>query len=287
MMKFLHKVQTFLLIGAIMAAIYVVFLMPTGDGTAPVDQGGGAGVTTTQKDLNLYTYFNEAKSARGKITLDATFAFDNQDKLTVKSEQSFETLGGDSSIRGSTIYNMNGDAGTLDDIAYIQSGVKYTKGATAYVKSDHNTLNAGNMNISKIEEMLERQEDTVKEDGITCYKLTGTIMYADMSNDFRTAIREQGVNIGDIKNLPMDVTVFITENNLPYKIVFEFNDAQCMVKASALKSKNCLASGKLIVSFAGFNGVQQINFPSEIGSATDSTYLFTDKINRYLSKINY
>ena len=103
MMKFLHKVQTFLLIGAIMAAIYVVFLMPTGDGTAPVDQGGAAGVTTTQKDLNLYTYFNEAKSARGKITLDATFAFDNQDKLTVKSEQSFETLGGDSSIRGSTI----------------------------------------------------------------------------------------------------------------------------------------------------------------------------------------
>ena len=288
MMKFMHRLQTFLLIVAILGAIYVVFLMPTGDGTGPVDQGGnGAGATTTQKDFNLYTYLNEAKSARGKLVFDATFNFDNQDKLTIKSEQSFETRGPETSCKGSTIYNMNGDAGVLDDIAYIQNGVKYTKAATGFVQSNYNTLNAGNMNISKIADALERQDGTVKEDGITCYKMTGTITYADMSNDFRTLIREQGINVANIKDLPMNVTIFITETNLPYKVVFEFTDAQCMVKASALKSKNCTATGKLVVSFSGFNGIEKIDFPGEIFNAASGSYTITDKISRYLGKIAY
>ena len=274
-------------IGAIIAAVYVVFFMPTGTASAPVDSNnpGGDGGTVSVQDFNFYSYLNGIKSARGQLTFDCEMIFDNNDNLKVQSSHKFETKGANSSIIGSTIYNLNENAAVFDDFTYISDGYRYVKKSGGYVKSENILMDAGNMNLGRIEDVLEREENKVVEDGITCYKYIGAITYSDMSNNLRAYIRNQNINVADINNLVLNFSVFITENGVPYKIVITFEDAKCMIKSSNLNAKNCKASGTLTLTFSGFNGVESIQYPEDMKSATEETYVFTDKLNRYLSSV--
>lgn len=284
MLKFFQKILPWLYGAAIVAAIYVVFFMPVGTGQAPVDSNGQS--TTQQggsQEFNLYNYLNSVKSARGKMTFECDFKLENGDDLVVKSTQQFETRGSDSSIIGSTSYALNDDAAVFDDKTYIREGIRYAKTASEYVQSENILLDAGNLNLGKIEECLDRTDDLVSEDGVSCYKYEGSIAYGDMSNNLRVFIRNQNVNIADIQNVILDFTLFVTENNVPYKIVVKFSDAKCMIKSNELDAKNGTATGTLTIAFSGFNGVESINYPAEIDGASEGSYVFTDKLNRYLT----
>ena len=73
MVKFLQKVLPWLYGMAIIAAVYVVFFMPAGTATKPVDSNNpsaSAGEQSGPSSFNLYTYLNGVKSSRGKIVFD-------------------------------------------------------------------------------------------------------------------------------------------------------------------------------------------------------------------------
>ena len=87
-------------------------------------------------------------------------------------------------------------------------------------------------------------------------------------------------SVANIDNLPLDITIFVTEKYIPYKIVIEFQDAACMIKASTLEAKNGKATGSLTIMFGGFNGIEQLNYASAISGAQEGSYTFTDKVDR-------
>ena len=289
MLKFMQKALPWLYGMAIILAIYVVFFMPAGTGSGPVDSNNPSSQTGQEAPgtFNLYSYLNKITSAKGKVVFDCTFNLENGDELKVSSTQNFETKGANSAITGSTSYALNSDTAVFDDYTYIKEGMRYVKSPTGYLKSENTLLDAGNLNLGKIEEVLDRDGDVVLEDGVSCYKYIGSMMYGDMSNNFRAFIRAQNVNISDIQNLPLDITVFVTESYVPYKMVLEFTDAKCMVKCSGLANKSGTASGRFVISFSGFNGVDKINYPADMSNAMDGTYVLTDKVNRYLVKTGH
>ena len=288
---FLDHFQTLLniiMIGGVGLAAYVAFFMPAGTAKGPTDAGNSQQVAnSTSSNFNLYSYINEKTSASGKLVFDCAFTFDNGDKLKVQSSQDFKSRLGNSQIVGSTIYTLNGNSLVLDDSTYIQDGVRHVKRSGEYVKAENIKLDGGNLNIGKIEDALTRDDKLVSEDGVSCYKYTGTLSYGSMSNDLRNYIRNINVNVSDIDNLNLDISLFVTENGLPYKMVIEFQDAQCMIKAKALDVKNCKATGSFAISFVGFNNVESISFPQELTSSKDGSYVFSDKVDKYLNQIGY
>lgn len=286
-MHFFQELQKWLFVGTLFAVVYVVFFMPVGTGNVPVDQGGNAGTVTeqTNKEFNLYRYLNEVKSAKGNLTFDCTFKMENGDVFKVESSKKFETRGETSSIVGSTIYNMNDNAAVLDDYTYISEGYRYSKSPSGYVKSAYSMLGGGNLNLGKIEEQMIREENMVKEDGVSCYKYSAIMTYHEMSNELRNLVRSNNVNIPDIKNVMLDLTMFITETGVPYKFVISFEDVDCMIKASSLSVKNGVATGELTLTFNSFNGVERIELPNELLTAPEGTYVFTDKVNRYMQRV--
>ena len=172
MLKFIQKALPWLYGAAIVLAIYVVFFMPAGTGSGPVDNSGGQTSNSEQNitEFNLYSYLNKITSARGKLTFEWNVDLENGDELTIKSTQQFETKGANSSVVGSTSYAINDDAAFFDDKTYIRDGMRYVKNATGYVKTDNILMDAGNLNLGKIESFLDIQEGVVSEDNVSCYK---------------------------------------------------------------------------------------------------------------------
>lgn len=288
LMEKIHTFQMVLLVFGLGLAVWVVFFMPVGNGVGPtVNEGTTTVEDSKKKDFNLYSYFNKLTSARGKIVFDSEFSFENGDKLKVQSSHDFETKGMDSKIVGSTIYNMNEDALVMDDNIYVLEGQRYVKTASGYVKSEHTVLGGGNLNLGKIAEVLVKEDELVSEDKISCYKYHGAIAYGSMSNELRDFIRNQNVNIPDIKNVMLDVSLFVTSEGVPYKIVIGFTDTQCMIKSTRLAVRDCKVTGSLTITFQGYNGVERIDSPSNISAAQEGTYVFTDKLNKYLEQIGY
>lgn len=284
-MRFFQWLQKWLFVGTLVFVVYVIFFMPAGDGKAPVDQDNTVTTQTQQnKDFNLYTYLNGVKSANGTLTFDCEFRLENGDNFKVSSSKKFETKGSTSSITGSTMYNLNENAAVFDDYTYLSEGYRYVKAPTGYVKTTFKPLDGGNLNLYKIESQLVKGEELLKEDGISCYKYTATMPYSSMSNELRDFVRSQNVNVGDVNNVMLDMTLFVTEGGVPYKCIVKFNIANCTIKADGLAAKKGTASGTLTIAFSGFNGVQSVNLPSEISAASEGKYAFTDKVNRYLSK---
>lgn len=284
MLKFINRLLPWLYGAAIVFAVYVVFFMPAGTGQKPVDSNNpssnvGEGGPT---GFNLYSYLNGIKSARGKIVFDCDFKMENGDEISVKSTQQFESKGTDTAMTGSTAYALNGDTAIFDDATYIRDKVRYIKAPTGYLSSENIQMDAGNLNFGRIEESLDSNGKVVLEDGISCYKYTGSMVYGDMSNSFREYIRAQNINVSDIKNLTLNFTIFVTEQYVPYKMIISFEEAKCMIKSTHLAAKNGTATGSLTLTFGGFNGVETLNYPSELNAASAGSYVFTDKLNRYL-----
>ena len=286
MLKKLESLIRLAYIVAIVLAVYVVFFMPAGTGTGPTTGPGGD--TSQQEESNefaLYTFLNGIKSAKGTLSIDMDFKFDNGDKLDIESKQQFESKGGDSGITGTTAYKLNGDALIMDDATYIQAGRRYSKTSSGYVVDDNIKLDGGNLNLSAIEKILGKNDTLVKEDNVACYKYTCIMSYGDMSNELRNFIRAQGINIADIDNIDLDITIYVSEKNVPYKIKIEFEDAGCNVKCKSLASKSGTMKGEIVITFNSFNGVENINFPAEIKNASEGEYMFVDKLAKYLSVI--
>lgn len=287
-MNFFQQLQKWMFIGTLCLVVYVVFFMPTGQGNAPTVNGGEAGEQQTQaEEFNMYKYLNNVKSGAGTLTFNCEFDFNNGDVLKIESSKKFETRGSTSSILGSTIYNMNDNAAVFDDYTYISEGNRYEKNASGYVKSESIDLNAGNLNLGKIEDEMTKEDKLVKEDGVACYRYYTTFSYGDTSNELRNFIRAQNVNVADINNLMLEISMYVTENGVPYKFKVEFTDAKCMVKANTLQEKNCTVSGELVIAISSFNGVSTISLPAELSNASEGAYTFTDKLNRYMSNTSH
>lgn len=288
----LDKIQSFISFAyviAIIAFVYVVFFMPTNTTNNPVDNSGNSNVVQNDPsgEFNLYHYLNKATAGRGTLEYDFTFALNDGNVLKVSTLQNFITKGGNTSIVGSTTYDWNSNSAVIDDFTYLSGGYRYERTSSGYVKTENkNNLDAGNMNIGKISDGLVKEDETVKEDGIECNKYTGVVTYGDLSTAMRNYVRAEGVNIGDINNLQLSIDLFVTVNGLPYKLVVSIEDANCMVKSSNLNQKNGKLSGTLTITMAGFNGTDPVELPSEIESATEGTYIFTDKVSRFLNNIN-
>lgn len=284
MLKRLESLIRLAYVVAIGLAIYVVFFMPVGGGTGPTTGQDGEQEASVA-EFDLYTYINGISSAKGTLSTDITFNFQNGDKLDVESTQQFESRGGESAITGTTAYKLNGDSLIMDDETYIKAGQRYSKTSTGFVVDDNIKLDGGNLNLGTIEEALTRGDNLIKEDGVSCYKLTGIMSYGDMSNELRNFIRAQGVNIADIDNVDVDITIYVTEKNVPYKFKMEFKDVGCTVKCKSLASREGTAKGSIVIAFKSFNSVDSISLPSDANHASEGEYMFVDKLAKYLSVI--
>lgn len=284
----IHSLFSYGIIIALVAFLYIAFVMPTNTPQGPVDNNSNTNNSTTvgKDDFNLYMYLNKADSSRGKLEADLNFEFKDGNKLNVTTLQNFKTKGKDNTIVGSTTYNWNGNSAVIDDYTYLVGGYRYVKNSTGYVKEENkNALEPGSLNIGQIWDSLTKGEEVIKEDGLSCYKYSGSMTYNKMSTTFRNYIRSQNVNIANIESVQLNVELFITETNLPYKIIFSFEEVGCMVKASNLPERNGKLSGSITITMGGFNGGDALDIPSEIDAASEGSYIFTDKVNRFLNGI--
>ncbi|MEE0929969.1 MAG: hypothetical protein UIM53_03135 [Acutalibacteraceae bacterium] len=278
--------QTAVFICVSIFIVYVIFFMPAGTGNGNIDDSSPT-ASVKEPTFTLYTYLNGIKSSAGTLDFNCTFNFNNGDRLELKSSKKFEIAGGKSSLLGSTVYAMNGDSAVIDDINYVIDGVRYSKSPSGYVKAPQTNLDAGNINLGKIETAMEKGENLVQEGGRSCFKYTTTMAYSEMSTELRDFIHDQNVNLSNIQDMMLDLTLFVTEKGVPYKIKISFDEAKCMVKATGLKERNGTVSGDLTITFSSFNSIESVSVPGEVGQATDGAYKFTDKLNYYLGKINY
>ena len=280
------KLFNIALIAALIFFLYVMFVMPTNENKGPVDSNTpGTSTNQTVDDFNFYMYLNKADSSRGKLEKDLTFKFKDGNELVVESEVNFNTLCKNSTKVGSTKYSCNGNAAVIDDYTYIKDGYRYVRTSTGYVKSpNEHFLEPGSLNIGQIWDSLTKSEELIKEDGLSCYKYSGVMTYNKMSTTLRNFVRSQNVNIANIETVQLNIELFITESNLPYKMIISFEDVGCMVKSQNLSERNGTVSGSITITMGGFNGGDALDIP-DLESATEGTYTFADKVTRFLNGI--